>query len=279
MIDSEAQQLAHEIARLGKRISTVAQERGFSLGVVTSVDIAAKTCDVMMQGDDTSEALTLTHQHGFLPKLGDSVLVNLNGADPFVLAPRTMVDGDMSSKDYEEGVAGWIIKADGDAEFSNVVVRGFVNGIKVHQPPLALLRGKSADYPAPIATSTWTTLTDLEVARSNARGTSGNSAYTVTYSSARIVPGRVGLWQVTAKVGWAINASGNIRRLQLINDDTSTAVDLDIRGPQGGLVMHSVHEPVEVKDATHRYALRVFHDAGVSLDVESVQWMWEFKSD
>lgn len=279
MPDSQLTELAEEIRRLQDRYNTATKSRGYAQGVVVSVDLDAKTCEALMQGDETAETLTLTAQHGFLPRVGDSVLVSLNGADPFVLAPRTMVEGDMQSQSYVEGVSGWMIDAAGNAEFNDIAVRGFVNGIRVNQPPLALFESNGTDYPFTVADDTWTTLTGFELVRSNTQGPHGTNAYTITLSSARVAPGRVGLWEVNVHLGWDLNANGTYRRLQLINDDLTEAYDLDITGPDSGLVMHNVVYPVEVVDASHHYAVRVRHDAGGDLDVVSARMFWKYISD
>lgn len=267
-----------------RRQAETPSRRSFHQGVVLSSDPDNGTAQILIGSEDVPEAsatIQVFQQNGFLPAVGETVMVQMNGADPFVTTARHLVDGDMQSKEFDTGVAGWRITSEGDAEFNDVLVRGYVNNIKVHQPPLALLRSKAADYPLSIPDATWTTLTDLEITLSNAAGPSGNSAYGISYatSGSRVTPGRVGLWQVTAKVNWDFNGAGTLRRLQLVNDTLSSASDLDIRGPQGGLVMHNVHEPVEVSDISHQYSLRVYQDSGGSLDVDSVKWLWEFKSD
>lgn len=267
-----------------RRQSTPAAARTMHQGLVMAVDTDSGTAEVMIGSEDVPEAsaiVTINQQSGFLPREGDTVMVQMNGAEPIVQSPRTLVDGDIQSKDFAEGVSGWIITAEGNAEFNDVVVRGYVNNLKVHQPPMALLRHKAADYPLSIPDSAWTTLTDLQITIQNAAGPSGDPAYGIGYalSGSRVTPGRVGLWQITAKVIWDLNSNGAVRRLQIVNDTTSTPIDLDMRGPQGGLVLHSIHETIEVSDISHPFHLRVFHDAGAAIDILSVKWFWEFKSD
>lgn len=268
-----------EIKRLSKRATELAQTRGYVQGVVESVDLDEMVAWVRVLNDETAELLQITPTHGFLPKVGETVMLQLNGSDPFVLAPQTLVDGDMQSRTYVEGVSGWMIDAEGNAEFNDVFVRGYVNGIRVNQPPLAVFNIRGAPYyPKSIPNTTWTTLDDLEATRANSRG-DGTTAYDVAWSSARVVPGRIGLWKITAIVAWAINANGTYRRLQVINDDTAVAEDIDIQPPGSGFVMHNISYPIEVTNAAHRYALRVNHNAGGALAVSRVVWMWEFMSD
>lgn len=60
---------------------------------------------------------------GYLPPLGATVPLLMNGGDPISLLQGVMVDGDMQSRDFIPGVSGWRISANGDAEFNSAIIR------------------------------------------------------------------------------------------------------------------------------------------------------------
>jgi len=69
---------------------------------------------------------TLAPVSGYLPAVGDQVPTVANGDDPVHFATRHMVDGDLQSRTFVEGVSGWRITAGGDAELNTAVIRGEV---------------------------------------------------------------------------------------------------------------------------------------------------------
>lgn len=93
------------------------------MGVVTAVDTGDGEATVELT-DGTTTVIYATG--GYLPAVGDQVPLLANGGDPISLVPRHMVDGDLQSRSFQEGSAGWRIEANGDAEFNDVVVRGDV---------------------------------------------------------------------------------------------------------------------------------------------------------
>ena len=220
--------LIREIHAKTARTQGSAKVRGHVQGVAEYVDLAGTppTAWIRVQGDDSVPLLPITAMHGFLPREGDTVMLSLNGADPFVLAPRTMVEGDMQSIDFETGVSGWQITALGNAEFNDVVVRGTINGVRPGQPPLGLFRNGTWTG---ITTSTTTTLTDWVTAWANVAGTDGDSSYDVGHvwtNDAWIKPGRVGLWRINSAIAWRLQTNselGVLRHLTLARDRYNAA--------------------------------------------------------
>jgi hypothetical protein len=349
---SDQDQVVVAIEDLANRLSNAIKTRGYAQGVVEQVDLNTNTAWVRIQGDEQGELLPVAPQHGFLPRLGEAVLMSLNGSDPFVLAPQLLVEGDIQSRLFEEGVLGWRISASGNAELNNALIRGqlktgagdsfvlvyydentdthaivfeepidsgapafiqrlddatwrklvisganspsapsitlkseiaspysaetefsgkvVIGGRYVNKPPFAWYSRTSNQS---IADSTFTTLTGRTLVKRN-------TEYAIAENgSSRVTPGILGVWEVTPKVGWELNAVGNIRRLQIINDTTSTVTDVDIQPPTGGLILHHVTEHIEVTDVSHQYSMRVYQDSGGSLNVEKASWVWKFVTD
>lgn len=92
-----------------------------TMGQVTEVDVDAGEATVELTDGSTT---TLYATGGYLPAVGDQVPLLANGGDLISLVPRHMVDGDLQSKDFVEGVSGWRITAAGDAELNDLVARG-----------------------------------------------------------------------------------------------------------------------------------------------------------
>lgn len=336
-----------------RRGSVPAATRTMHQGVVVSSDPVEGTAEVLIGSTDEPEAsttVTIHKQAGFLPAVGATVMVNMNGAEPIVNAAQHMVEGGMQSRDYTPDVTGWLIDAEGNAEFNNATIRGilrtgagdsfiriaydevtdthsivfeepidsdapafiqriddadwrqliicganspsapsitlmseidapyrfktviygdvYVNGMNVTKPPMAWYRRNSNQS---IPNNTATTLTGRTAINKNDPATENGSS--------RMVPGRVGTWEVTVNVSWELNGSGAYRRLQLVNDSTSEVSELDIRGPAGGFAFHNVTRPVLVTDVNHQFSMRVRHDAGASINVEYAGWHWKHISD
>lgn len=73
-------------------------------------------------------------------------------SNPVANAVGTLIRKAMNSVNYVTGVAGWIIRRDGSAEFSNVVVRGEVDaGGSTGQARVVM----TGNLPAPLNTFTW----------------------------------------------------------------------------------------------------------------------------
>lgn len=122
--ENSTNEVVDAIAAMQQRLSAVLQTRGYVKGVVEYVDTVKKVAYVRVADDDSSELLPLMPVHGFLPNIGEPVLMTLNGVDPSVLAPSLMVEGDMQSAAYVPGESGWRIAATGDVEFNNAKLRG-----------------------------------------------------------------------------------------------------------------------------------------------------------
>lgn len=103
------------------------------VGTVVASDVLAGTA--MVEMTDSGVEVEVAAEAGYLPQPGSTVKVVLNGAEPVVFAPQQMVDGDMRSRTYVAGEQGWIIEADGDAEFNNVTVRGSVIATELRAEP------------------------------------------------------------------------------------------------------------------------------------------------
>lgn len=124
--ENSTNEVVDAITAMQQRIASAQAARGYVKGVVEQVDTDANVAYVRVGNDDTTELVPLLPIHGFLPKVGEPVLMNLNGVDPSVLAPTLMVEGDMQSRFYQEGVSGWMIDAAGNTEFNNATIRGIL---------------------------------------------------------------------------------------------------------------------------------------------------------
>lgn len=89
---------------------------------VVAVDVEAGTFTVDVGGVQA----VLNQVGGYLPQPGAMVPLLRNGGDLVSLLQQQMVEGDLRSRTFTEGVSGWVITADGDAEFNSVLVRGDV---------------------------------------------------------------------------------------------------------------------------------------------------------
>ncbi len=76
--------------------------------------------------DDGLAQYPIYEQAGFLPAVGDWIVLTRVGDDPTAMAPRYMVSGDMQSKNFITMVAGWRLTAEGNFEANNAFFRGDV---------------------------------------------------------------------------------------------------------------------------------------------------------
>ena len=98
------------------------------LATVTAVEVGDGTPGTAYATVELNDGTTTTLPDvgGYLPGLGATVPLLMNGADPVSLLQGIMVDGNMQSRDFVEGVWGWRITADGDVEFNTATIRGDV---------------------------------------------------------------------------------------------------------------------------------------------------------
>ena len=284
--------MSDEIKKLVRQLHTRLNDKhssSYHRGVVQSVDAAEKTAIVLVGDADRGVEVEIQAQSGYLPAVDEELTLHMNGPEPLAYAQSIMVDGSLESDDYIAGSRGWIILANGDAEFDNVILRGMMNGIKPNEPPV-LIADRTTTLNVP--SSTWTTITGLVTTLSTGgsdlpwgvTNVPFDSSYDIDFdpvlTDSRIIPGKLGLWEVHAVVNWSeINTAG-IRRLQLVNDDIGGSEDMSvINANPAGLVTHRSTVPVQVVNVTHRYSIRVWQDSGGIRTVNPCKVYWKFVSD
>lgn len=122
--------LQSEVAKFIKGINNKQKAktstRAFHQGVVLSVDTVEGTAEVQVGDEEFGTVVTVYKQSGFLPAVGDPVMLQMNGAEPIVSSSRILVDGGMQSRSYVPGEEGWMIDAEGNAELNNAFMRGTI---------------------------------------------------------------------------------------------------------------------------------------------------------
>jgi hypothetical protein len=115
--------MMEQMDRIDKRVTRIYAGQTIA-AVVTEVDLVNKIALVVT--DDENAPIEVQAHSGWLPAVGDEILLGMNGTEPINNETRHFVDGAMASQDYIPGEAGWIITADGDCEFANGEFRGTV---------------------------------------------------------------------------------------------------------------------------------------------------------
>jgi hypothetical protein len=122
--------LQRSLSRLAKQLRRDNRQasgtRSFHQGTVVAIDVDEGTAEVEIGSGAYATTVTIQKQAGFLPAVGETVMMAMNGAEPIVNAPTVMVEGDMQSKNFEHGESGWRIMFNGDAEFNNAEIRGIL---------------------------------------------------------------------------------------------------------------------------------------------------------
>lgn len=117
--------VANELYLMLEEARRVAKRSPWYIGTVTAHDAVAGTVQLdIPQASVPNVSVTSS----LVPKAGTPVVVLMNGKAPLVVplpGASVAIDGTtMESPDFVTGVSGWIIRADGSAEFNNVIVRG-----------------------------------------------------------------------------------------------------------------------------------------------------------
>lgn len=277
---SSMQSAINRLVRLMEsRREATTSTRSFHQGTVTSVDAIGGTAEVLIGNASFGTTATIQKQSGFLPAVGDSVMMQMNGAEPIVIAPRTMVEGDMQSRSFVTDVSGWQITADGDAEFNDVYVRGFVNGIRIGSPPMLWAR-RAGSFSVP--NDTWTRITGLTNMTSGLIPTPGrptpSDAYGSSMASSRITLGLPGVWRQTLFANWGgINSVGS-RQLKIV-ETTQPEERIVAAKSAEGIDNHNVCIPWSVGEPTYKYELWAYQSSGGTRTISPIDWMWEFISD
>lgn len=117
--------VAEELYRLLEEARKSAKRSPWYIGTVVSHDATAGTVQLDIPQASVPDVQVSS---SMVPKAGTPVVVLMNGKAPLVVplpGASVAINGTtMESPDYVAGVSGWIIRADGSAEFNNVIVRG-----------------------------------------------------------------------------------------------------------------------------------------------------------
>jgi len=117
--------VADELYRLLEEARKSAKRSPWYIGTVTSHDAVTGTVQLDIPQASVPDVQVSS---SMVPKAGTPVVVLMNGKAPLVVplpGASVAINGTtMESPDYVAGVSGWIIRADGSAEFNNVIVRG-----------------------------------------------------------------------------------------------------------------------------------------------------------
>lgn len=125
--------LASALERKTAKVDRAATRKAWYAAVVTAVDTDAGTITFEAAPENSEGAVpllavphTVAAVQGFYPEVGSTVQVAMNDTDAIVLpGPGTLVGGyAIRSLDFESGVSGWSIDAEGNAEFNDVTLRG-----------------------------------------------------------------------------------------------------------------------------------------------------------